>query len=86
MTEPEMKKFCGFVPAEEVYRFRAAFPQYGATQWFLTTALKRFNDEIAAHPRSVDLIDASIKSMLKHEGPDTATSINSAGSSGANAI
>lgn len=71
MAEPELKKFCGLVSAEEVDRFRAAFPQYGAVQWFLTTTLKAFNDHVAQHPRSVDLIDASIKSML-NEGRDEA--------------
>lgn len=75
-------RFGGFVDEAEAERFRRNFPQYGATQWFITTFLKRFNDTVEKQPSLVDTVDASIREALNEsmtERRDTASSQNSAG-------
>lgn len=52
------------VPREEYEFFREQFPQYGASKWFITTALIEFNARIREQPSLKEHVDASIQQML----------------------
>lgn len=59
------RDFGAKVPEREYERFRANFPQYGATTWFINTALRRFNDEVERNPTAADLVDVAISGMVE---------------------
>lgn len=74
-TLPEdTKEFGARIPESEYERFRKAFPQYGASTWFINTSIREFNEQVAANPSSIELINASIVKMLqdnRERGEDT---------------
>lgn len=57
-------EFSGRVPQSEFDTFREAFPQYGATNWFINMALASFNRLIEENPIIRDAVDQSIDDML----------------------
>lgn len=64
MAAKETREFGGTVPLEEYELFREAFPQYGATNWFINHALKAFNQQIRENPILKTGVDQAIDSML----------------------
>lgn len=59
------KEFGATVPEEEWQRFKHNVGMiYGATNWFINTALKDFNDRVEANPTLKMLVQQSIESML----------------------
>lgn len=73
MAEPAGKpvEFGGRVPVEEFERFKETFPQYGATNWFINNALRRFNQYVEEHPEVREAVDRSIDLMLDETLRDT---------------
>lgn len=64
MAAEEKVKFAGLVPVEEFDKFREVFPQYGATNWFINTALVRFNQLVEDNPVLKNAVDEAIENML----------------------
>ena len=58
-------EFSARVDEAEVERFKGMFPQYGSATWFITTALKAFNDQAAKNPTMQDMVDIAIESMVE---------------------
>lgn len=58
-------EFSARVPFSEYEVFKSAFPQYGATNWFINTVLRAFNQRIAEQPDLKEQIDAAIKDTLE---------------------
>lgn len=54
----ETAEFSSHVPREEYEFFKEMFPQYGATKWFINTALVEFNERVRN--------DASVKNIVAH--------------------
>lgn len=69
--KPKLIEFGGRVPEDEFTRFRDVFPQYGATNWFINTALRRFNSYVEEHPEVRQAVDRSIDLMLDETLRDT---------------
>ena len=59
------RDFGAKVPTTEYERFRNNFPMYGATTWFINTALKRFNDAVERNPSMLDKVDEAIIRMVE---------------------
>ena len=68
----EKKEFSANVPAEEYQYFRLAFPQYGAVTWFITEALRHFNEHLAANPSIRHSISISITRMVDENREESA--------------
>lgn len=64
MSEPKVD-FGGRVSEVDYDRFRSLFPQYGATTWFITTALKSFLKSMEKDPTAHEQVDAAITSMVE---------------------
>lgn len=60
-----MIEFSAKVPDEEYAAFKKAFPQYGAVNWFINTALANFNEQVRLHPEVTELVNRSIEGMLQ---------------------
>lgn len=59
------KEFSAKVPEEEYDRFvKNTGGTYGATTWFITTALKMFNDRVEQHPTMRQDLETAIQSFL----------------------
>jgi hypothetical protein len=58
------KEFSAKVPLDEYNRFKQNFDSYGAVNWFINTALKEFNDRVAANPTLKQLVNEAIDEML----------------------
>jgi hypothetical protein len=59
------KEFGATVPETEWQRFKQNTGMiYGATNWFINTALKEFNDRVEANPTLKVMVSQSIESML----------------------
>jgi hypothetical protein len=58
-------EFSAKVPDEEYQAFKEAFPQYGAVNWFINTALHNFNEQVKANPVVTELVNRSINDMLQ---------------------
>jgi hypothetical protein len=59
------KEFSAKVPEEEYDRFvKNTGGTYGATTWFITTALRMFNDRMEQHPTAQEDLQAAINSFL----------------------
>jgi hypothetical protein len=73
VAEEETKEFSAKVPVTEYETFKKNFPQYGAVNWFINTALASFNRQVRKNPSSVELIDEAVKDMLteRREVPTT---------------
>jgi hypothetical protein len=71
MPDEKPVEFGGRVPKEEYDRFRDTFPQYGATNWFINNALRRFNQFVEEHPEVKEAVDRSIDLMLDETLRDT---------------
>jgi hypothetical protein len=60
------KEFGASVPEEEYQRFQVRFGGfYGATKWFITTALKEFNDRVEREPTLQLQVAQAIESMVQ---------------------
>lgn len=57
-------EFGGRVPVDQYEQFRNTFPQYGATNWFINTALARFNQLVDENPVLKHAVDEAIDAML----------------------
>jgi hypothetical protein len=58
-------EFSAKVPDEQYQAFKEAFPQYGAVNWFINTALQNFNKQVEANPAVKELVNRSIEEMLQ---------------------
>jgi hypothetical protein len=58
------REFGGRVPEEEFKKFKEAFPQYGATNWFINEALRSFNENVRRNPAIRRAVDDAIDDML----------------------
>jgi hypothetical protein len=58
-------EFSAKVADEEYSKFKEAFPQYGAVNWFINTALLNFNKQVELHPEVKELVNRSIEEMLQ---------------------
>jgi hypothetical protein len=58
------RDFGAKVPADLYTEFRTLFPQYGATTWFIITALEAFLDQVRDEPLIQEGVSLSIKQML----------------------
>jgi hypothetical protein len=61
----EIAEFSAKVPREEYEFFRDTFPQYGASTWFITSALVEFNARLRENPSLKEHVDRSIDAMLQ---------------------
>lgn len=61
----ETVEFSSHVPKEDYDYFREQFPQYGATKWFITSALREFNERVRANPTLKEQVAYSIEHMLE---------------------
>lgn len=60
------KEFGATVPEEEYLRFQVRFGGfYGATKWFITSALKEFNDRVEREPTLQLQIAQAIENMVQ---------------------
>ena len=58
------KEFSAKVPLEEYLAFKERFPQYGAVNWFINTALATFNRTVESIPESSAVVNHAIRDML----------------------
>jgi hypothetical protein len=68
MAKPTVE-FSARVPREDFEEFKANFPQHGAVQWFISTALKEFNRVCSSSETIQEQVEQAIEQMLKHSGP-----------------
>ena len=52
------------VPRSDYDRFIALFPMYGASAWFIRTAIHSFVQQMESQPDLVEQVQASIAAML----------------------
>jgi hypothetical protein len=57
-------EFSAHVPREEYEFFREVFPQYGASKWFIVSALVEFNKQVRENPKYRELVNDAIAEML----------------------
>lgn len=60
-----MIEFSAKVPDEQYQKFKEVFPQYGAVNWFINTALASFNAQVDARPEVKELVNQAISNMLE---------------------
>jgi hypothetical protein len=56
-------EFSALVPTPEYEKFRRRFPGYGASTWFINSALLEFNARMEQHPELQKEIEKSIEAM-----------------------
>jgi hypothetical protein len=64
MAATDGKEFGARVPLEEYEKFKQNFDSYGAVNWFINTALKRFNERVAENPSLKIILNQAIEDML----------------------
>lgn len=61
--DTDQVEFTGRVARPDYEEFIGRFPMYGATTWFIRTALSRFLAECQANPSLDDIIIEAIRNM-----------------------
>lgn len=65
VSDSEKAEFSARVPRESYEEFRRFFPGYGATTWFINTALENFLEECRKSPEAVERIQSAIDAMVQ---------------------
>lgn len=71
-VKPQMREIGAAVPAADHDEFRENFPQYGATQWLITEALRAVNDIVRRNPQLRSIVLFSIEQTLLERRANTA--------------
>lgn len=60
---PSLVEFTAKIPREHHEAFVGLFPQYGATSWFIRTALEQFLKRVENDPTAIERIKEAINEM-----------------------
>jgi hypothetical protein len=64
-SEDTKVEFSAKVSKEAYDEFKETFPQYGAVNWFINSALESLNAKVKESPEFKDIVNSAISDLLE---------------------